>query len=301
MPVDIDNILLSEERTVAMIKALKEQETRYTCCDYCAIHDSPKTIKTLKEDRKLMVQWCYKVLDFFHLNRETAAIAMSYVDRFLLAEPDYLQDTDKYQLLCIVALYVAIKVHEPQTLTPHAFVEIGRGQFSADDMVQLESKLLSVLTWRVNPPTLLAFVRLFLELIPPMALDPGMKKTVYTLTIAQAEKAISDYTIVTVAPSKLAFVALENAFEALGYLDFHLFDACSRFFSKGFLLQQVKELRPRLYGAIGCVISKTLPTRSPDNKNASSTKTDTLSNSASRETCLENTTPRSVFCHGVTC
>jgi Cyclin, N-terminal domain len=297
IPVDLGNVLISMESTIERIQALKGQETRYSCHDYCAIHDCPNAIKSLKDDRKLMVQWCYKILDFFQLHRETAAIAMSYVDRFLFAEPEYLQDTDKYQLICVVALYVAVKVHELQTLTPDAFVEIGRGQFSSDDILQLESKLLSVLTWQVNPPTALAFVRLFLDLIPSLALDPGIKKTVYMLARAQAETATCDYSLVSVAPSKIAFVVVQNALEATGHCDFPLFDACNRFFSKGFLRQQANELRPRLYETLLSEISMTQSTRSSVSQTASSTTTDTSSKNASRSTSLENTTPRSVFGH----
>ncbi|CAB9531052.1 diatom-specific cyclin (Partial), partial [Seminavis robusta] len=233
--------------TISTLKAMKQQELRYVCQDYCILHASDKNSKTLREDRKLMVKWCYNVLDFFNLHRETGAIAMAYVDRYLQTPfgPEYLQDTDKYQLLCITSLYLAIKVHESPTLTPGAFVEIGRGHYSADQIVALESKILEGLQWRVNPPTALSFVRHLLDLVPSMAHDDGIKATAYMLARAQTERAIGEQGLMTVAPSKIAFVAVRNALEALGYCDFPLYDACQHFYSKPFLYQEVHDLRPR--------------------------------------------------------
>lgn len=284
-----------EEETFSMIEALQQQEKRYACHDYCRTHAAKITCQTLEADRKLMLKWSYNVVDYFNLSRETAAMSIAYSDRFLQTDKgsEYLNDTDKYQLLCIVSLYVAVKVHETSSLPPKMFVEIGHGHYTADQMEQMETVLLNTLDWRVNPPTSLCFVRLFLDLVLP-ELDRGMKATAYMLARTQTERAVGDYKMVTVPPSKIAYASLVNSLHALGYGD--RLASTTHLFPTDFMLEELTELRSRLSSAIRweTALMSLGPTSSHPFSKQTATKT-----KANVDSLEESTTPRSVLCHTI--
>jgi hypothetical protein len=284
-----------EEETLSTIEALQRQEEQYACQDYCRLHRASVASHTLLTDRKLMLKWSYNVVDYFNLNRETAAMAMSYSDRFLQTDhgPEFLRDTDKYQLLCIVSLYVAVKVHETASLTPKVFVTIGHGHYTEDQIENLERVLLNALHWRVNAPTALGFVRLFLGLIPETELDSGMKAIAYMLARAQTERAVGDYEMLEVETSKVGFASVQNSMAALGYCSRrnNLFISPAAFFSNEFVDKDLTELKLRLCDAISFETSMiSMAPRASSKKTATKTKANT-------DSPQESTTPRSVLCH----
>jgi Cyclin, N-terminal domain/Cyclin, C-terminal domain len=280
------------EETMSTILALQKQEKAYSCLDYCLLHADKTPSRTLQSDRKLMLKWSYNVIDYFNLNRETATIAMNYSDRFLQTDkgPEFLNDTEMYQLLCIVSLYLAIKVHESSSLTPKVFVNIGHGNYTVEQIEKMERLLLSTIDWRVNPPTSLCFVRLFLDLMCH-DLDLNTRASAYVLARTQTERAVGDYKMLTVPPSQIAYASVVNALEALGYNECdHLF----QLFSEDFLQNGLNPLRIRLCSAISWESSfMTVMPRSASSKNtAAKTKPQVDSE--------ESTTPRSVICHTIT-
>lgn len=296
-----------EDETLSTIEALQRQEENYVSRDYCRLHGSSVPSHTLLSDRKLMLKWAYNVVDYFNLNRETAAMAMSYSDRFLQTEfgPEFLKDTDKYQILCIVSLYLAVKVHETASLAPKVFVEIGHGHYTENDIVEMERLLLTALRYRVNPPTALSFVRLFLDLIPDTELNRGMKATAYMLARAQTERAVGDYAMLEVQASKVGFASVQNSMEALGYCSsrHNLFIPPAVFFSNEFVDQELTELKLRLCEAISFETSMISTAPRAGKKTTAST---TRSTKTSSKTSLKrpspisrqhSDTPRSVVCH----
>ena len=288
-----------EDQSLARIEAMMHQETKfYSCHDYCQMYKDSQNCQSLQEDRKLMLQWSYNLVDFFNLERETAGIALSYSDRFLQSKErgrEFLDDTQKYQLLCIASLYVAIKIHEPASLTPQAFVEISRHQYTVQEMEQMEKLLLNTLEWRVNPPTSLEFVRHYLDLIPMCQLDKGLKATAYVLARAQTERAHSDYSLLTVEASKIAFACVQNSLEALGRGNSHgLYTLASRI-QRDYFHFELDELRRRLYSAIMWESSTiAVATGGKHSQGAPSSYGSGIKGSATHKYHLENTTPRSV-------
>ena len=280
------------EDTLSMIEALQKQEIAYACEDYCRVHATKVISRTLEADRKLMLKWSYNVVDYFNLSRETAAMAMSYSDRFLQTNkgPEFLRDTDMYQLLCIVSLYLAVKVHETSSLTPKVFAEIAHGQFSVDQLEKMETILLATLEWRVNPPTSLCFVRLFLDLMST-ELDHEMKAAVYMLARTQTERAVGDYKLLTVEPSKIAYASVVNSLEALGYCDFDTLATLLPLFDLEFVQNDLSPLRARLC----CAISREASFINLFPRN--STKNTSTKTKAKVDSSAESTTPRSVLCH----
>lgn len=114
------------------------------------------------------------VVDHFGLDREVVDISFNYLDRYLsLVFDESLQysqeclaiDRKSFQLISATALYVAIKLHGGgSNFKSHnnhlvgTFVQLSRGLFTVDDIVQMERELLSALQWHMNPPTSASFV-----------------------------------------------------------------------------------------------------------------------------------------------
>jgi hypothetical protein len=170
------------------------------------------------ECRVRMVEWCFQVVDFAELNRETVNIAMSLLDRYLSSSnPDVETVTSSrqmYQLASMTALFLAIKMNEKTVVNASVFAELSRGSYTAADIIEMERSLLTTLQWRVNAPTSHSFLRYILNLASlndkPRFL---MESSFLELCIFQLDLSVGDYFFCTKKPSTIAIAALFNALE----------------------------------------------------------------------------------------
>lgn len=220
------------EDILTTILAMREQEENaYTTCDYlyqdcCSEQYGIRTASRgpLHEDavdadcRNKMAAWCFQVIDFCKMSRETVSIAMNFVDRYMVSAEGSaaLYDRKLFQLACMSALYTAVKIHEPEAMAPELVASLSRGAYSAKDIEDMESKMLKALKWRVNPPTALAYTRLFIELIPEHAVSKDILQAAYDLAKFQTELAVNEYSFTAVKNSTLAYCSLANSLESLG-------------------------------------------------------------------------------------
>jgi hypothetical protein len=167
--------------------------------------------------RSKMATWCYQVIDFCKFNRETASIAMNFLDRYMLTEQGATVRADRnlFQLAAMTCLYTAVKINEPEAMDPKLVSTLSRGAYSTTQVEAMEVSILSALQWRMNPPTALAFVRQFLEIIPVNLVDQGMRETAHDITKFQTELAVTEHDFVTVKASTIAFGSLMNSLESL--------------------------------------------------------------------------------------
>lgn len=203
--------------TMETIRAMHSQEaTGYIAGDYLNVNPT-EYVAVNVDCRTKMAQWCYSVVDFCSFNRETVAIAMSYLDRFLMtpAGLQVLGDTNVFQLAAMTSLYTAVKIHEPEIMGVDLVSKLSRGQYSGDQIEAMEYSMLQALGWRVNTPTALSFVRKFLELIPHGALDESMAEAAYDLSKFQSELAVGDYNLVPLKASTVAYASIINSLEGL--------------------------------------------------------------------------------------
>jgi len=217
-----------QQDIIDTLQAMRRQEDMYYECSNCyqersmlidpvSCHE-PVTIQT----RNVLCDWANKIIDFCSLDRETVEIAMNYVDRFVQTEAglEILEHSDRFQLLVVTALYLAIKVHETVAISSCQFEKISRNTFTADDVEQMEVTLLEGLEWHLHPPTSLCFVRLYLDLMPTTRMaGKEMKETAFILAKIQTELAVRDAALVSAKASTIAFSSLMNAFEALAFAD----------------------------------------------------------------------------------
>jgi hypothetical protein len=221
---------IDTESVLQTIAAMCSQEASgYACSAYLhqnepehAISNGPMHTMLVDDDcRSKMVSWCYQVVDFCKFSRETVSVAMSYLDRFMTTSVGASghEDGQFFQLAAMTCLYTAVKIHEPEAMDPKLVSNLSRGTYSSQQVEAMEAQLLSALQWRMHPPTALAFVRQFLELIPLHVVNESMRETAYDMAKFQTELATNVYDFITVKASTVAFGSLMNSLQSLGLDD----------------------------------------------------------------------------------
>lgn len=164
-----------------------------------------------------MSEWCYQIVDFCKFKRETVAVAMSCLDRFLCTPSgrEVLLDRGIFQLAAMTALYTTIKVHEPEAMEPNLVASLSRGAFNTDQIEAMEFVMLSAIQWRVHPPTAIAFIHQYLDLIPDHLVSQEAREAVIDLSKFQTEVAVSDAGLMSVNASTVALASLINAFDSM--------------------------------------------------------------------------------------
>jgi len=162
-----------------------------------------------------MIEWCNQVVDHCDFDRESVAIAVSYLDRFLMTKSGVpaLHDSNTFQLVAMTCLYTAIKLFESEVIDPKIVSQLSRGTYTEKDVTDMEMVILSALQWRVQPPTAVAFVRHFLALAD---LGERAKNLIIEVSGAQIENAITNYDFVGTKPSLVAAASILNTIRLMG-------------------------------------------------------------------------------------
>jgi hypothetical protein len=206
--------------------------------------DDTDTDDELMEDavdavcREKMCEWSYRVCDHFHAPRDIVAISFSYLDRFL----DRCQcDRTTFKLAAMTTLYMANKTcgvvqpsssyhhrrHNTPTMSIRTLANLSRGEFEMSHIAEMEMILLKTLGWKVNPPTVQAFVDCFLSVISVVADKEGSQHhqhqhhhdIIYQRAIFFSELAVYDYTLVAKERALIALVSILNAMEGMDMND----------------------------------------------------------------------------------
>ena len=156
--------------------------------------------------RRKIVQWCFKVVDHFRLDREVVSCALNIFDRYLAVKPLSYSFGDScpcpacqrcidgryFQLTAMTCLYLAMKGYSDngeealslaRKLRLVSFVELSRGQFCAEDVIEMETMILRDLKWKVNPPTPMVAVSYLLRLMPTHGQIPLTSRKRYDLVL----------------------------------------------------------------------------------------------------------------------
>lgn len=206
------------ERFAVMIK---QENSSYNRIDYlkqCKDSHAEKNVMYINAKcRDTMADWCYQVIDFCNFHRDTAGIAISYLDSFLSTrEGNFaLTDTRNFQLAAMCSLELAIKLTEPQKVDMNFLIELSKRSFSVAELAEMERKILTALDWRMNPPMPLDFALHFLELLS-QNMHSSVKDALLKFTRIQTEYASRNYSFISYKPSLIGFVSVLNAIDAAG-------------------------------------------------------------------------------------
>jgi len=168
-----------------------------------------------------MMKWCNEVVDVLEYSRETAAIAMSCLDRFMAtpAGREILWDRSQFQLAAMTALYSSVKIHEQKVMDAKLVSTMSHNSHSPEDIEAMEFRMLTALDWRVHPPTAISFIRNMVQLLPKHLIDDVERNIIMELAIFQLGllEATSENhpEFMFAPPSVLAFGSLLNAVDSI--------------------------------------------------------------------------------------
>lgn len=228
-----------KEMLVDNLHALVRQEVsgKYTCSDYLSMtawqdnvyqltktkapygHHHPHGTNTRIDEycREQIVEWSFRVVDYFRIDREVVAISLSFLDRFLAT---CRCDRTSFKLAATTTLHLAVKLLYPCKLADLGILsDLSRGEFDMSDVSEMESLILKTLEWNLHPPTAIAFASIFLDYffsssnmlhVPINDLDD-----ISDVSSFFCELAVCDYFFVPMKPSRVALAAILNALEGM--------------------------------------------------------------------------------------
>lgn len=199
----------------------KQEENNYNVPDYLSpthnIGNPPdygeqSTTRTSFVDgalRQDIVHWCYKVVDYLNMDRNTVSVSMSYFDRYVSVRT---VNKKVAQLVGLTSLYLAIKLYEQEwkskmpALLTH-FITLSRGNFTANVITLMESELLNTLNYYVHPPTPQTIVLELFKMFPTY-INPSSLRDVVEHANFLTEVSVTDSYFMTQKPSSIAVASL---------------------------------------------------------------------------------------------
>jgi Cyclin, N-terminal domain/Cyclin, C-terminal domain len=204
MVVTLDDAL---DRLSVMVK----QEAAYTSKDYMGRRRRRTEILQDEEVdpacREKMCEWSYKVCDHFNVSREIVAFAFSFLDRFI---DKCSCDRTAFKLASMTCLYISTKMLNMKQISLASLSELSRKEFAPEHLAQMERIILHTLDYRLNPPTVQAFIQQLRACFPKM--DGVIAEAIHQRAMFYAELCVYDYSFVTESRHQIAVAAIVNAF-----------------------------------------------------------------------------------------
>ena len=147
------------------------------------------------------------------------SIALNYFDRYVSKRsPDGGFAREKYQLIAMSSLFLAIKLHsvcEDGTASrTKALSRLCYGHFEGEEILATESDILVALEWFVNPPTFHQIALAFSQVHPLRLVSAQNNSYVYEAARFQCELAVFlPHLLLKYRPSEIVFAAMLNAME----------------------------------------------------------------------------------------
>jgi len=166
--------------------------------------------------REQIVEWSFRVVDYFHIDREVIALSLSMLDRFLAICKC---DRSTFKLAATTTLHVAVKLLHPCKLGELGILsDLSRGEFDMRDVALMEKHILESLNWKLHPPTSIAFCNLLLDYFfssQNIDMVPTDVEDLYDISSFFTELAVCDYYFVGLTQSAVAIASIINALEGM--------------------------------------------------------------------------------------
>lgn len=179
----------------------------YKCDDYLALRPELELEGVDESWRQRMAEWMYGVVDHCNFRRDIVSVAMAYLDRLLSKDSDIISSKRTFQLGAITSLYLAMKVYDTTFVKLSSLIRLGRGLFTESDVLEMETKILTKLEWRVHPPTPMCFLRHYTRMIPS-TVSTSTSFMITEVSRFVAEISVCLYKFVKYPPSMIAYAAL---------------------------------------------------------------------------------------------
>jgi len=212
----------STEQTLETIEAMRRQEEHHGYCVTDYLSEVPKIADTYSLDfpvdasfRLAMVKWCNEIANVCNYKRDTVAIAMNCLDRFMSTPSgqEISLDRNAYRLAAMTCLYSSVKIHEQEVLDTSFVSNLSNGVYTPAAIEAMEAKMLMAIHWRVHPPTAMSFMIMINDLILDTSLD-CFREIILDRTRQQIEMTVSHYAFCSYTASSIAFAAMLNSIES---------------------------------------------------------------------------------------
>lgn len=231
--MDIDEPDFDHQGLAESLQAMLhvEETGKYSCQDYLAMtnwqHNVYHVLKKPKFEyrsnnqideycREQIVEWSFRVVDYFRIDREVVAVSLSFLDRFLAT---CRCDRTSFKLAATTTLHLAVKLLYPCKLADLGILsDLSRGEFDMRDVCDMESHILTTLQWNLHPPTSIAFLHIFLDYFfasRVVTITSSDLNDIYNVSSFFAELAVCDYYFVGLRPSTIALASILNALEGM--------------------------------------------------------------------------------------
>lgn len=243
--MDLDEPELGDQHNIfadnihAML--LQEQSGKYECTDYLSMtgwqgndyqivkkpkfdmlprhgSTSPTGTNTRIDEfcREQIVEWSFRVVDYFRIDREVVALSLSFLDRFLAK---CRCDRTSFKLAATTTLHLAVKLLYPCKLADLGILsDLSRGEFDMKDVCAMESNVLHTLSWNLHPPTTVAFSSIFLDYFFAsrlVTISTTDLDDIYDVSSFFSELAVCDYFFLLMRSSTIAVAAILDALEGM--------------------------------------------------------------------------------------
>jgi len=190
------------------ISAMLKQEVHYLSNNYL------KVSKIGISDRAKVCKWVFDIVDRLKLHRETAIVAINYLDRVCSSTSSSRaakarSDRNEYQLVAVSSLFIAIKILEVNILSADMLSYITKNMYTKDEITSCEEDILSALEWKMFGPTSVQFVDYILALLP----GDMIKAKIQLRDESYRQLTTTDYGCVPLRRSSLALAAILNSLE----------------------------------------------------------------------------------------
>lgn len=218
------------------LRAMLKQEClgHYNCLDYLSLtpwhqevyqvnkrgsHGRKDNVAETRIDeycREQIVEWSFRVVDYFRIDREVIALSISFLDRFL---SKCRCDRTSFKLAATTTLNLAVKLLYPCKLGELGILsDLSRGEFDMADVADMEGCILRSLSWQLHPPTPVAFATLLLDYVSydtSFEISSADLDDVYDVSSFFCDLAVCDYFFVPLNSSTVALAAIQNALEGM--------------------------------------------------------------------------------------
>ncbi len=183
------------------------------------LHSQPQCPADTQIDdycREQIVEWSFRVVDYFQIDREVVVLSLSMLDRFLAICKC---DRSTFKLAATTTLHLAVKLLHPCKLGELGILsDLSRGEFDMKDVALMEKHIMESLNWKLHPPTSIAFCNILLDYFfssDGFDMIPTDVEDLYDISSFFTELAVCDYYFVGLTQSTVAVASIINALEGM--------------------------------------------------------------------------------------
>lgn len=164
--------------------------------------------------RKLVVQWCYAIVESIGADREIVYLTFDILDRFLaqkFSDKQKLKDKKYYEAAVMSSLLMAARLlSNDSRLCMNSLVDQSAISTSINDIRNTCKDIYQSLNWEISSPTALQFARSLVNFLP-MTIKDSSRAELLRNTIRQIESVVEDECCMRLPSSLIAWMSLENA------------------------------------------------------------------------------------------